>query len=183
MGGSARCLLLNKLFYQIQEIGMNARIFIELRMEGRNQLIALPGSYNVLVNSSQYLAFGGEYLNDSGGSDKRHGYLFAHSIHTFFGMETAQLSAVGIAFHLHLHGGQMRLAASFNVLGQQNQTGTSAKHRQALADGRLDGFEQPEFMEQFRLNRRLATWNDQSVFGLLPVGQLSNLEGFDAQPL
>ena len=91
-------------------------------------------------------------------------------------METAELTAIGVAARADVHGGEAALRLALNVLGQEDEPGASAEHGQARLYVGPDWVQEVEVAEQLGLRGRLAAGQHQSVLGLVPVGKLAHLE-------
>ena len=73
---------------------MDGRVLIQLRVEGRDQLVPLAGGDDVAVHFCQHLGLRADGGN-VGGADEGHGDL-AHAFHLGHGVEAAQLPPVGV---------------------------------------------------------------------------------------
>ena len=138
-------------------------IIIQFRMEGGDELPALTGCNNMATNFSQNLYIGRQYAVDIRGSDEGHGYIIANALYWSNRMETAQLTTVGVTLRTDIH--------RTKVHGREkNESCTGAEDGKTVRDGLTDGGKETQVVKEFPLCGRFATWNDQTVFRLLPVG-------------
>ena len=81
------------------------------------------------------------------------------------GLEAVELAAVAVALHGDVEGAEVPLVGSpvVDLLGEQDQPGTRAEHRQTIGDARADLVEQAARREQIRHRRALATRHDEPV--------------------
>ena len=118
-----------------------------------------------------------------GRTDERGRETGAHLRHVEGGVEATQLSSIGVAARADIHRGEAWELLAIHLLGQQDQSGTGTEDGQSAGNGFADGLEQLQVMEQLQHRRRFATRDNQTVLGLVPVGELAHLKTFSAQLL
>ena len=155
---------------------MEAGIVVELGVESGGELIALAGGNDMSIDSCEGLAVVGGDRLDIGCTDESHGHIGADVCDRANGVETAQLTTVGITTHLDVHRAQ-------TTFGEQDHAGTGAEYGQAVEDGLADWGEESEFVEEAHLDGTLSARENEAVFRLLPVFQLAQLESLDSKAL
>ena len=85
---------------------MEAGIVVELGVESGGELIALAGGNDMSIDSCEGLAVVGGDRLDIGCTDESHGHIGADVCDRANGVETAQLTTVGITTHLDVHRAQ-----------------------------------------------------------------------------
>ena len=90
----------------VAEVLVHRGGFVELRMEGGDQLLALAGGNNVSIHDSEGHGITGD-LADVRGANEGHRNR-SDAFEGRFGVEATQLAAIGIAGGGNVHGGKMR---------------------------------------------------------------------------
>ena len=86
---------------------MDAGVVVEFRMEGGDELITLSGGYDVAIDLGKDFHLGRKDFVDIRGTDEGHGNVIANTLDGGNGVETAQLTTVGVALHVDIHRAQM----------------------------------------------------------------------------
>ena len=81
---------------------MYACVVIQLGVKRCNELCALTGSYNMSTNHGKCLGIS-RHSVDVRRTNERHRHIVANSLKMSFGIETAELTAVGITTHVNIH--------------------------------------------------------------------------------
>lgn len=189
---------------------MHPRVGVKFGMESGYQLVALTGCNNATIDFGKHadssvlegrIGVGLQHLFNIGRTDERHGNdgggffvlqvgrtrveacALGIEIKRGFCMETAELSAVGVTNSLDMHRGKGRLRSRSYTFCQQDESCTCAEDGQTACDGLSDGGEESQLVQQLGHGGALATWNNQSVLGLVPVCQLSHLKRLYTQPM
>ena len=97
------------------------------------------------------------------------------------GTETAELPAIGIAPDVDIHCAKCLTRSAVFMTGKKYESCTGGKDGKSIENGTTDGLHQSQLGEQTSLHGALAAWQYQSVFGLLPVAELSDLKGLHPQ--
>ena len=155
---------------------MEAGIVVELGMESGSELVALACGNDVVINGGKCLAVVGGDRLDIGCTDESHGHIGADVCDRANGVETAQLTTVGITTHLDVHRAQ-------TTFGEQDHAGTGAEDGHTVENGLADWGEESEFVEEAHLDGTLSARENEAVFRLLPVFQLAQLESLDSKAL
>lgn len=132
-------------------------------MEGGDQLIALACSDDVPIHDREdfYLL---SYLFYIGSTNEGHWHI-TYTLERANGMETAQLSAIGVAAHLDVHRTEM-----FAI--QQDQSGTGAEYRHSFDYGLPYRFEQRLIADDAHHGCTLATRDDEFALTRRDIGQI-----------
>lgn len=121
------------LFAERKEILVYSNVVVQLRMKGRNELIALPGGDDMSADNGQSLSTAIHILY-IGCTYERHGDL-PHSIELSRCCKTSELSAVSVASDIDIHCRYSVEVLTFHLLCQQYQSGTRAEDRQSVLNG------------------------------------------------
>ena len=85
------------------------------------------------------------------------------------GIETAQLSPVGIAANVYVHRAESLPWMPILLFGKKDEPRTSAKDGQTFENGLADRVEESQVVEQTELSGGFTTRNDEPVFRLFPI--------------
>lgn len=169
------------LFIERKEILVYPYVIVQLRMKGRNELVALSCGNDVSVDDGQRLGIT-VYLFDIWRADESHRNL-TYALELSLCSEASELSPIGIAAHVDIHCRYPVEILAFHALCKQYETGTRTEDRQSVLNSFPYRTKQLKVLEQLQLRCRLSAGNYQSVFGLVPVRELPHLEAFRAKPL
>ena len=131
---------------------MDARVLVELGMEGEGELFALLHGHDVSVAGGQGLHAPAR-LHDERRADERcrHG---AHAGKLQRGAEAAELPAVGVAAHEDVQRGDARRAAvvvGVEASRKQDEAGAGGEHGHAVLDALAQGLEHAKLGKQLAL--------------------------------
>ena len=97
------------------------------------------------------------------------------------GIETAELTAVGITTHVNIHCRETIGRLAILCLGKHDKSGTCSEYGQSVLYGFSHRSVESEVTQELYLYCALASWNNESVLGLLPIAQLAHFECLNAK--
>ena len=93
---------------------MNLQTFVQLRMEGGNELVTLTGSYNLAIYLGKNLGIT-PHLFNIWSTDESHRDIALNALHRSLDVETAQLATIGISQSRDIHGSNAKITTFINT--------------------------------------------------------------------
>lgn len=138
-------------------------------VESGGELMPLPNSHDVSVCFGEDFDLGGKRAMDVRSTDEGHGEVVCDVGNLADGIETAQLSPVGIAANVYVHRAESLPWMPILLFGKKDEPRTSAKDGQTFENGLADRVEESQVVEQTELSGGFTTRNDEPVFRLFPI--------------
>ena len=155
---------------------MNPVVCIQLRMKGHSKLVSAAHRHNVPIHLSQHLCtcFCFFYIRST---YERHGNL-PDSGKFLHGMETSQLSSVGIATHRNRKCAKIHMSIIGELICQKDESGTGTEDRHATLDFFFQRIKHVKLPQKLSLDRALATRKHKTVKSGVQVLLLTKLKAF-----
>ena len=117
--------------YDVNEMRVYAHVFVQLRMERRDKLIALPCRNNMSIDNSQSPCVTIHLIN-IWCTDEGHRDVVSYLLHLVLGIETSKLAAVCVTAHIDVHCRQAVEILSRHLACQKYQSRTGTEDRQSF---------------------------------------------------
>ena len=153
----------------IQEILVDPRVLVQLRVERGDELFALAGSDDMSVVAGKHID-ALAYLCDVRSADEGHRHV-AYPFELLVDEEATELPAVGVPQHGDVHGGDSFPRVVLHLLRQKDHAGAGAEGGQTVGDVLTDREEQFFVLHDPEHRGALSAGEDHAVFRLLPVAQ------------